>query len=153
MNGIINQITTIDNNYKKNIIAKCLEFIGDIKNPKIALLGLTFKAGTDDVRDSMSLLLIDAFKDKATISAFDPKGIENTRKIYPELNYCSDPLQACNRAHLVIVVTEWPEIANIDLKDLALRVSCKNIIDLKNLFSVHEFKKYNFSYFNLGRNN
>lgn len=152
MNGIINQITTIDNNYKKNIIAKCLEFIGDIKNPKIALLGLTFKAGTDDVRDSMSLLLIDTFKDKATISAFDPKGIANTKKIYPELNYCSDPLQACNGAHLVIIVTEWPEIASIDLKDLALRVSYKNIIDLRNLYSIHEFKKYNFSYFNLGRN-
>jgi UDPglucose 6-dehydrogenase len=153
MNGIIQKITEVDSNYKKQIVDKCIEFLGDVKNPKVCLLGLTFKAGTDDIRDSISVLLIDVLKDKATISAYDPKGIENTKKLYPDINYFDDPLNACEGAHLVVVVTEWPEIASLDIKDLALKVSHKNIVDLRNLFSVHEYKKYSFNYFNLGRNN
>jgi UDPglucose 6-dehydrogenase len=153
INGIVKQITCVDNEYKKQIINKCFELIGDIKNPKIALLGLTFKAGTDDIRDSMSVLLIDAFKDKATISAYDPKGIDNAKKLYPDINYCDDALNACAGADLVIIVTEWPEIAKLNISDIALNVSHKNIVDLRNLFSVQEFINNNFKYFNLGRNN
>lgn len=153
INGIVKQINLVDNFYKNKIINKCFELVGDIKNPKIALLGLTFKAGTDDIRDSMSVLLINAFKDKATISAYDPKGIDNAKKLYPEINYCDDALNACVEADLVIIVTEWPEIAKLNISDIALNVSHKNIVDLRNLFSVQEYKKYNFNYFNLGRNN
>jgi UDPglucose 6-dehydrogenase len=153
INGIVKQINLVDNFYKKEIINKCFELVGDIENPKIALLGLTFKAGTDDIRDSMSVLLIDAFKDKAIISAYDPKGIDNAKKLYPDINYCDDPLNACAGADLVIIVTEWPEIAKLNISDMALNVSHKNIVDLRNLFSVQEYKKYSFNYLNLGRNN
>lgn len=153
INGIVKQITCVDNEYKKQIINECFELIGDIKNPKIALLGLTFKAGTDDIRDSMSVLLIDAFKDKATISAYDPKGIDNMKRLYPKINYYDNALSACVGADLVIIVTEWPEIAKLDIRDLAQVVSHKNIVDLRNLFSVQEFISNNFKYFNLGRNN
>jgi UDPglucose 6-dehydrogenase len=116
INGIVKQINLVDNVYKNEIINKCFELVGDIKNPKIALLGLTFKAGTDDIRDSMSVLLINAFKDKATISAYDPKGIDNAKKLYPEINYCDDALNACVEADLVIIVTEWPEIAKSNIR-------------------------------------
>jgi UDPglucose 6-dehydrogenase len=153
IDGIVKQITCVDNVYKKEIINKCFDLVGDIKNPKISLLGLTFKAGTDDIRDSMSVLLIDSFKNKATISAYDPKGIDNMKRLYPKINYYDNALSACVGADLVIIVTEWPEIAKLDINDLAQVVSHKNIVDLRNLFSVQEFINNNFKYFNLGRNN
>lgn len=149
--GLINNISKADMQHKELIISVCRDFIENRINPKIAILGLTFKSGTDDLRDSISLILIDNFKDTCQISTYDPKGMDNAKMLYPELIYANNAVDACKDADLVILATEWNEFKDLDLKEVAKVVKNKNIVDLRNMLSVKDLKENGFNYYNLGR--
>jgi len=103
----------------------------NLKNKKVALLGLTFKPNTDDVRESRAIPIIQKLiEEDAIIHAHDPKGIENTKLIFPEnekLRYIEDPQEAIDKSDIVLLLTEWPHFRKLDFKD-KLVVDGRNVI-------------------------
>lgn len=123
----------------------------NLSGKNIALLGLTFKANTDDIRDSFSLDAIKYLtKHDATVCVYDPQGMSNTKKIFPQIIYCDSAMRAINNADLIIVATEWEEFRKLDLAECAQKCRTKILVDLRNLFNPIELQKNGFKYYNLG---
>lgn len=101
---------------------------GDIKGKNIAILGLAFKADTDDVRESPSLQIIkELLLEQANLHVYDPSAMESVKKIFPHLNYTSTAQEAIDNSEIVLLLTEWPEFTELNYGD-------KHVIDGKNVF-------------------
>ena len=113
----------------------------DLKNKKVAVLGLAFKPNTDDVRESRAIVVIKKLLEEgAIIYASDPMGIENMRKIFPEnenLKYLFDPQEAVNKGEIILLLTEWPNFKELNFGD-------KLIIDGRNIVSREKRKNLNY---------
>lgn len=125
---------------------------GSVKGKKVSLLGLTFKEGTDDMRDSPSIPLADALvKEGAIVSAYDPEGMDVARAILPkELHYIDNANDVLNNADVAVIVTEWKEFCSLNPEDFARRMAHKVIVDLRNIYNAEEFFKAGFSYYPVG---
>jgi UDPglucose 6-dehydrogenase len=122
-----------------------------IKNKKIAILGVTFKANTDDMRESSSLVLISyLLKKGALVSYYDPSGSKKELKKNKNLKFKDNLLEACKGADLVIINTEWDEFKSVDFKKAVGKNNFK-IYDLRNLYNPNELKKKSIKYFSVGR--
>ena len=122
-----------------------------IKNKKITFLGVTFKPNTDDMRQSSSLLMIPyLLKKGAKINYYDPSGKKNEFSKFKNVNYSDNINDACYKADLVIIHTEWEEFKALDFKKLNKGKKFK-IYDLRNLYSFKLMKKKGYNYFSIGR--
>ena len=121
------------------------------KNKKIAVLGVTFKPNTDDMRQSSSLILIPFLQKKgAKINYYDPSG---EKKIFNKLKnviYSSSINDACSNADLIIIHTEWDEFKTLDFKKINKKKKFK-IYDMRNLYEPKKMKNLGFSYYSIGR--
>ena len=123
----------------------------EIKNKKIAFLGVTFKPNTDDMRQSSSLLMISfLLKRKAKINYYDPSGQKKEFSKLKNVSYCNDVEEACKNVDLVIIHTEWEEFKVVDFNKLCKKNKFK-IYDMRNLYSPELMKKKGFSYYSIGR--
>ena len=123
-----------------------------ISGKKIAILGLSFKPQTDDIREAPSTKIIPKLIIKgAKINAYDPVAIENFRNNYPDLNYFENWEDTVKGADACVILTEWHEFRGIDLKKLKMLMSSPIILDTKNILSIKELKKLDFRYENIGR--
>jgi UDPglucose 6-dehydrogenase len=124
---------------------------GNIAGKTIAVLGLTFKAETDDMRESPSIPLVQAMLDfHANVRVHDPEGMENARAILDQADFCETAEQAAMAADAVVVVTEWKQYRDLDLTALATGMRHPVMIDLRNLFSRAEAESAGFIYHCLG---
>ena len=90
------------------------------KGSVVAVLGLTFKADTDDVRETPALALIDGLKQAGiSVRVFDPQGMEHARRLLTEVEFCDSALDACSGADCAVIATEWPEFRDLDAKTFA----------------------------------
>ena len=122
-----------------------------IKNKKIAFLGVTFKPNTDDMRESLSLLMIPFLAKKgATITYYDPSGEKEEFLKIKNVSYKDSIKEVCNNVDLVIIHTEWDEFKVIDFSKLAKKKKFK-IYDMRNLYSPDVMKKKGFNYYSIGR--
>jgi len=123
----------------------------EIKNKKIAFLGVTFKPNTDDMRQSSSFLMISfLLKRKAKINYYDPSGQKKEFSKLKNVSYCNDVEEACKNVDLVIIHTEWEEFKVLDFNKLCKKNKFK-IYDMRNLYSPELMKKKGFSYYSIGR--
>jgi len=123
------------------------------RKPVIGVLGLSFKPGTDDIRESPSIAIImELLKKGAVIKVFDPRAMENTRKQYPDLDitYCSDIESACRNCDCVVLATEWDEFTGIDFDRLKRIVRRPVFIDLRNVYDPRKVKSFGFMYAGVG---
>ena len=105
---------------------------GNLKGKNIAVLGLAFKADTDDTRESPSLQIIkELLLEQANLHVHDPSAMEHVKKLFPHLNYTSNAQEAIDNAEIVLLLTEWPEFVNLDYKD-------KLVLDGKNVFDTEK---------------
>ena len=126
--------------------------MGDVKDKTIAILGLSFKPKTDDMRDASSIVIINELQRLgAKINAFDPEAIENAKKLVSNVNFCKDTYEAVSNADSLVIVTEWNEFRNIDKKKLKELMKQPNIVDGRNIYEPEEFKKDGFNYIGVGR--
>jgi len=133
----------------KKIIAACG---GDVAGKTIAILGLTFKPNTDDMRDSPSLDIIPALqKAGAQIRAFDPEGMKEAKKYLDGIDYCDDAYQALAGADAVVILTEWNEFRALDFARFKAEVARPLLIDLRNIYAPEEMMKLNIDYHSIGR--
>lgn len=143
-------IHTNDEQYER-VAQKVVELCGgDVVGKKIGVWGLTFKANTDDLRDSPSIAILSILHEAgAQIHAYDPaaRGVEK----FPWIARCDTPLGACESADALAVLTEWPEFTSIDPDDVFRLMNNKAVVDGRNILDPQHWKSSGFQYRGLGR--
>ena len=155
-----NRIRTIEAAIKTNseqklrMVKKIKKLIGgDFENKIIAILGLSFKPNTDDVRESASLEMIKSIKEMGgTVKAFDPVANDSMKIIFPDISYKNSWEEACKDADGVVIMTEWNEFRGISLSYLKSLLKSPVLLDTRNILDVKKLKKNNFLFDNVGHN-
>lgn len=137
----------------KSMTEKIRSVIPDLGGKTIAVLGLSFKPNTDDMRDAPSISIIkDLLKEGAKIRAFDPVAMENAKDELPGIKYCSDAYDACSGADALVIITEWNQFRNLDLNRIKGLLACPLFFDLRNIYSPEKMRSMGFVYHSVGRN-
>ena len=139
---------------KQSLLVKIQKLLGeDLHNKNITIWGLAFKPHTDDVREAPSLTVIRQLLDRGVnVKVFDPIATEQAKKILDgKIEYETDLLESTKDADCLVIVTEWPEFKEIDLKQLKANLKQPNIVDGRNVFEVEEMKEAGFKYISVGR--
>ena len=150
--SLIKTVIKSNENRSSLLIKRVLEILNrKIKNKKISFLGVTFKANTDDMRDSSCLSMIPSLnKMGAKINYYDPTGIKSELSRYKNVIYSKDIKSAISKSDLIIIHTEWNDFKTINFKSLAKNKKVI-IFDMRNLYSPAKMKKSNIKYFSVGR--
>ncbi|MBD0392162.1 UDP-glucose/GDP-mannose dehydrogenase family protein [Wolbachia endosymbiont of Pentalonia nigronervosa] len=149
---ILSSVKESNYNHITNI-AKKVEYVLDgVQNKKIAIWGLTFKSGTDDVRNSPAIdvakLLVN---NKAKITAYDPVGIDNARQVLKNIEYADSAIGAARGAEALLLLTEWKEFKNQDFVILKNVMATPNIFDFRNLLDSELLLEYGYNIYSLGK--
>ncbi len=138
---------------KNHMYERILNSVKDIKNPKIAVLGLAFKDGTDDCRESPAVdIVFKLLEQELQICAYDPKAMDLAKQILGDkIDYANSMYEAIKDADAIAILTEWKEFTNLDLKKAYDLLNHKKIIDLRNLIDKNEAIKLGFEYQGVGR--
>ena len=143
----------VNENQKYKLFRKAKQEFGSLKGMKVAVLGLTFKPGTDDLREAPSIPNVRRLLDEgAEIVAYDPVGIDNFKKLYPtEIDYVTSPEEALEDADMAFIFTEWNEIKSIELNKFEELMNTSVIYDGRNCYDINDVKEYNLDYHSVGR--
>ncbi len=149
--SIVKSVIKSNHNRHKLLVSRINKIMSNnLKNKKISFLGVTFKAGTDDMRESPALRIIPSLIRKgAIINYYDPSGKKNILKS-KKINYFKNIKDACNKSDLLIIHTEWNEFKQLNFKKLVQRKNFK-VFDMRNLYSPDKMKKSSIKYFGIGR--
>src|SRR6516225_2632684 len=142
------------NDIRKRAMARrvAAAFAGSLRGKTIAVLGLTFKPNTDDMREAPSIPLITALQDMgAKVRAFDPAGMEEAKLVLPDVTYCDGPYSCADGADGLVIVTEWEQFRALDLEQVKQQMACPIMIDLRNIYSDDDIDRHGFFYVGLGR--
>jgi UDPglucose 6-dehydrogenase len=125
---------------------------GNLRGKSIAVLGVTFKPNTDDMRDAPSIPLITALQDMgAAVRVFDPVGMPQARKVLENVTFCNNAYACAKGAHALVIVTEWEQFRALDLKEMASIMASSVVVDLRNIYSPEEVMRHGFHYCGVGR--
>jgi UDPglucose 6-dehydrogenase len=155
--GLLKEVESINDNQKRSVIPKIKTLIPDLKGKKIAIWGLAFKPKTDDMREAPSIVIIDELtKLGAKIRAFDPVAAENAKTIFDkmgikDIEYAKNPYETLKGCDGLVVVTEWDEFRQLDLKEIKKSLKSPIIIDGRNIYDPKEMADAGFSYVCVGR--
>lgn len=143
----------VNENQKLKLIKKSRKYFDSFNGLNVAVLGLTFKPGTDDLREAPTLVNIPIMlEDGANIKAWDPVGVNNFKKIYPnELTYCNTIEDTIKDADVCFIFTEWDEVKDFDLSNYKKLMKNPIVIDGRNCYDLKNAKKANFVYDSIGR--
>ena len=139
-------------NRKKNISKKILDKLDKQSENQIGILGVTFKAETDDMRESPSLVIIpDLQENGINISAYDPEGEKEASKILKNVNWKKSAYEAAENVDCLVILTDWEEFKNLDLDKLKNSMKRPLIYDFRNIFDPDMMTELGFEYFSIGR--
>jgi len=125
---------------------------GDVQGKTIAVLGLTFKPNTDDMRESPAISIIKKLQAAgATVRAYDPEGMEQARNDLPDITYCSGAYQTMEQADALVFITEWDAFRALDLSRVKSLLKTPIIVDLRNIYPRHVAEAAGFAYTAVGR--
>ena len=150
--SIIEQVERV-NNARKIAMATRIQnaMDGTLDGKTIAILGVTFKPDTDDMREAPSLAIIPILQEKgATIRAFDPQGMENAAALLSNVEWCQNSLDTVDNTDAVVVLTEWNEFRALDLNAIKSRMKGNVLVDLRNVYKRDIAHNAGFSYSNIG---
>jgi UDPglucose 6-dehydrogenase len=133
----------------RKVIAACGQ---SARGKTVAILGLTFKPDTDDMRDAPSLAIIAGLIDAgATVKAYDPEGMEQARPLLGNIIYAQDIYDCAKGADVLVIVTEWNAFRALDFERLRSVMATPNLVDLRNVYREEDVSRYGFSYSSVGR--
>ncbi|MDM0986320.1 UDP-glucose/GDP-mannose dehydrogenase family protein [Clostridium perfringens] len=143
----------VNQNQKLKMFREAKKRFGDLKGKKVAVLGLTFKPGTDDLREAPSIVNVRRLLDEgAEIVAYDPVGIENFKKLYQtEIEYVDNLGEALKDADMAFLFTEWKEIKEIDLSIYETLMKTPIIFDGRNCYEIKDVEESSVEYHSVGR--
>jgi UDPglucose 6-dehydrogenase len=125
---------------------------GDARGATVALLGLTFKPNTDDMREAPSLSIVQALQDAgAEVRGYDPEGMTQARPLMPGVEFCDSPYEAAAGADAVVLVTEWDVLRALDLGRLARAMARPVFVDLRNVYPPEEAEEAGLQWHGVGR--
>ncbi|HEY8904269.1 MAG TPA: UDP-glucose/GDP-mannose dehydrogenase family protein, partial [Chthoniobacterales bacterium] len=139
---------------RDRFVAKVREALWVLKDKRIAVWGITFKSDTDDVRTSVAVDMINDFlKEGAHVTAYDPKGMDKAMEfnLIEGATLAASPLEAAQDAEALVIATEWPEFASVDLGELKERMHSPIIFDGRNLLDPARVRGFGFTYTGIGR--
>ena len=152
---IIETVVAVNDQRKRAMARKVANAFGgngSLRGKSIAVLGVTFKPNTDDMRDAPSIPLITALQDMgAEVRAFDPVGMPQARKVLENVTFCNDAYDCAKGAHALVIVTEWEQFRALDLKEMASIMASSVIVDLRNIYSPEQVMRAGFHYCGVGR--
>jgi UDPglucose 6-dehydrogenase len=151
---IVDTVIKVNDRIKRRAIERVREAIGDdFEGKTVAVLGLSFKPETDDMRESSSIPLVTSLVEGgAKVKAFDPVAMENARGELPEgVDYCENSYDAAEGADALIIVTEWNQFRSLDMERVRTLLNQPVVIDLRNLYDPHRMKDQGFHYISVGR--
>ena len=133
----------------RKVIAACG---GNVRGKSIAILGLTFKPNTDDMREAPSISIISALLDGgANVRVFDPKGMPQAKPLLGDVVYCENVDQCIERSDVMCLVTEWDDFRALDLKHVKALMKAPVVVDLRNIYRPDEMRRHGFTYISVGR--
>jgi UDPglucose 6-dehydrogenase len=137
---IVEAVAKVNDARKRAMGRKVLRALdGDPRGKTVALLGLTFKPNTDDMRDAPSISIVQALEDAGVaVRGYDPEGMEQARPLMPQVELCDSPYAAADGADAVVIVTEWDVLRALDLRRLAQTMSAPIFVDLRNIYPPDE---------------
>ncbi|MDO9209937.1 MAG: UDP-glucose/GDP-mannose dehydrogenase family protein [Deltaproteobacteria bacterium] len=149
---IVRSVMKVNEKQKERMVAKVKEALGNLKGKTIAVLGLSFKPNTDDMREAPSLKIISSLqREGAKIRAYDPKAMEVARKIFKKIEYGKDPYDVAKGSDALLIITEWNQFRNLDLKRLQKIMKSPVFLDFRNIYEPAKMREMGFKYFAVGR--
>jgi UDPglucose 6-dehydrogenase len=149
---LLTAVIEVNELQKRRVMQKLQKHLGSLVGRKVALLGLAFKANTDDMREASSLVLAARLQaDGARVAAYDPVAETEARKLMVGVEFADSALEATRGADAVIVVTEWPEFSGLDWQEVAERMSGRLVIDGRNFIDPEAVASAGFAYEGIGR--
>lgn len=150
---IVETVVSVNDERKAAMAKRIIDACGgSVQGKTVAMLGLTFKPNTDDMRDSPSLAIVPALLEAgATVRAYDPEGMEEAKKMMPDIIYCDDTYSTMEGADVLTVVTEWNEFRSLDLARAKDLLTAPVIVDLRNIYSPDDVIRAGYAYHCIGR--
>ncbi|QIG54261.1 UDP-glucose/GDP-mannose dehydrogenase family protein [Altererythrobacter sp. BO-6] len=152
---IVEAVVKVNESRKRAMGRKVIDALGGAKaarGKRVALLGLTFKPNTDDMRDSPSIAIAQTLSDAGvSIAAYDPEGMEQARPLMPEVAICDSPYAAIEGADAIVIVTEWDAFRALDLDRVKTLAKTPLLVDLRNIYKPDDVRGKGFTYESIGR--
>jgi UDPglucose 6-dehydrogenase len=150
---IVEAVVAVNDNRKRAMGRKVIQAMGgDVRGKTVAILGLTFKPNTDDMRDSPAIAVVQTLQDAgATIRAFDPEGTEQAKLVLSNVHYCTNAYDAMDGADALVIVTEWDAFRALDLDRAKGLLRQPTLVDLRNIYPRDIVEKAGFTYTAVGR--
>jgi UDPglucose 6-dehydrogenase len=150
---ILEAVASVNDTRKRAMARKVSAmFGGTLRGKTVAVLGLTFKPNTDDMREAPSLALITALQDMgARVRAFDPVGMSQAQALMKNVTFCENAYDCAEAADALVIATEWEQFRALDLERLRDLMACPVVVDLRNIYRPEEMSRYGFAYACVGR--
>ena len=150
---IVEAVVEVNDNRKKSMAKKIINACsGNVTDKTLAILGVTFKPNTDDMRDAPSLDIIPTLQaEGANINAYDPEGMHEAKSVLKDVSWCNDAYEAMAGADAVAILTEWNEFRGLDLPRIKSLLKHPIVIDLRNIYNPEEMRDAGFIYSCVGR--
>jgi UDPglucose 6-dehydrogenase len=149
---VVEAVAAVNDARKRAMARKVAAAVGNLRGKTIAILGLTFKPNTDDMREAPSVPLVTALQDfGARVRAYDPVGVEQARGVLTDVTFCDGPYSCAEGADAVVIVTEWEQFRALDLDRLKAVMASPVVIDLRNIYRAEDMIGRGFIYESVGR--
>lgn len=151
--GIVRASVEANERQRERLCNKILEVLEKKgTGSTVGILGLSFKPNTDDIREAPALYLIQRLLESGfKVKAYDPAAMENTKKVFPQIDYASDAYKATKDVDALVIVTEWNQFRNLDLQKIKSLMRDNLFFDLRNVYEPEKVRSLGFRYFSVGR--
>ncbi len=150
---IVETVAAVNDARKRAMARKVAHALGgSLRDTTVAVLGLTFKPNTDDMREAPSIPLITALHDMgAQVRAYDPVGMPHAKELLPDVTYCDGPYSCVEGADALVLVTEWEQLRALDFRRVKAAMKRPVMVDLRNIYRADEMERHGFTYVSIGR--
>ncbi len=150
---IIEAVVSVNDQRKRAMARKVAQVLGgEVRGKTVAVLGLTFKPNTDDMREAPSIPLITALQDMgAKVRAYDPIGMEQAKPMIANVTFCEDAYDCAQGASALVIVTEWEQFRALDFERLKVTMAAPVLVDLRNIYAAEQVARHGFTYESVGR--
>ena len=149
---IVGSVVEVNRRQRLRMVEKIERLVGDLAGKTVAVLGLSFKPGTDDMRDAPAVDIVRALVERgARVRAYDPVAMEAARQLLPEIEYASGEYEAVEGADALVFVTEWNQFRALDMERVRTLMRAPKVADLRNIYEPADMRELGFEYTGVGR--
>jgi UDPglucose 6-dehydrogenase len=150
---LLEEVIRINEEQRHRFLRKVRSVLWTFRGKRVGVLGLAFKGGTDDIRESPAMLLVqELVREGCRVCAYDPAAMENSKQVLKSgVDYAADAYEAATGADALLILTEWEEFATLDLERLRDLMKYPIVLDVRNVYDPAKMLEHGFSYYSVGR--